>query len=269
MGRIVVAYSPLGQGLLADGLAASAPRPRGVRAANPLFRPGPRRRLAPSPAVLHEIAAAHGATPRPGRPGVGHPSPEHDRDPGRPDDRPARGERGRRGPRAGRRRARPPADAARRVRRGTPEPDPVGPRSSGRSTAPCPPRQAYAGGEPEPREGCRDDRRRPARSPAPRPAPRPTRWGPIEVPADHYWGAQTQRSLHHFAISRDTMPVPIIRAFGILKRAAAEVNADLGLLPGGQARPDRAGGRRGRSTARSPPSSRSASGRPARAPSRT
>jgi fumarate hydratase class II len=55
--------------------------------------------------------------------------------------------------------------------------------------------------------------------------------GPVRVPADHYWGAQTQRSLHHFAISRDTMPVPIIRAFGILKRAAAEVNADLGLLP--------------------------------------
>ena len=54
--------------------------------------------------------------------------------------------------------------------------------------------------------------------------------GPIEVPADHYWGAQTQRSLHHFAISHDTMPVPIIRSFGILKRAAAEVNADLGLL---------------------------------------
>jgi fumarate hydratase class II len=55
--------------------------------------------------------------------------------------------------------------------------------------------------------------------------------GPVEVPADHYWGAQTQRSLHHFAISRDTMPIPIIHAFGILKRAAAEVNADLGLLP--------------------------------------
>src|SRR5512140_135890 len=54
--------------------------------------------------------------------------------------------------------------------------------------------------------------------------------GPIDVPADHYWGAQTQRSLHHFAIGADTMPVPIIRSFGILKRAAAEVNADLGLL---------------------------------------
>jgi fumarate hydratase class II len=54
--------------------------------------------------------------------------------------------------------------------------------------------------------------------------------GPIEVPADHYWGAQTQRSLHYFAISRDEMPASIVRAFGILKRAAAEVNADLGLL---------------------------------------
>ena len=55
--------------------------------------------------------------------------------------------------------------------------------------------------------------------------------GPIEVPADHYWAAQTQRSLHYFAIGRDTMPRPIIRAFGLLKRAAADVNRDLGLLP--------------------------------------
>ena len=55
--------------------------------------------------------------------------------------------------------------------------------------------------------------------------------GPIEVPAEHYWGAQTQRSLHHFDISTDTMPAGIVRAFGVLKRAAAEVNADLGLLP--------------------------------------
>ena len=55
--------------------------------------------------------------------------------------------------------------------------------------------------------------------------------GAIEVPADHYWGAQTQRSLHHFAISSNRMPAGIVRAFGILKRAAAEVNADLGLLP--------------------------------------
>jgi fumarate hydratase class II len=54
--------------------------------------------------------------------------------------------------------------------------------------------------------------------------------GAIEVPADHYWAAQTQRSLHHFAIGRDTMPARIIRAFGLLKLAAANVNAELGLL---------------------------------------
>ncbi len=54
--------------------------------------------------------------------------------------------------------------------------------------------------------------------------------GPIEVPAGHYWGAQTQRSLHHFDISGDRMPTGIVRAFGILKRASAEVNTDLGSL---------------------------------------
>jgi len=55
--------------------------------------------------------------------------------------------------------------------------------------------------------------------------------GAIDVPADHYWGAQTQRSLKFFAVGRDTMPRPIVRAFGILKRAAADVNHELGLLP--------------------------------------
>jgi fumarate hydratase class II len=54
--------------------------------------------------------------------------------------------------------------------------------------------------------------------------------GAIEVPAEHYWGAQTERSLHHFAISSDTMPRQLIYAFAILKAAAAEVNAELGLL---------------------------------------
>ncbi len=63
MDRIVVAYSPLAQGLLTDGLAESAPRPRGVRRASSLFQPGARRRLAPLSALLHEIADAHGATP--------------------------------------------------------------------------------------------------------------------------------------------------------------------------------------------------------------
>jgi fumarate hydratase class II len=59
--------------------------------------------------------------------------------------------------------------------------------------------------------------------------------GTIEVPADRYWGAQTQRSLHYFAIGQDTMPREMIRAIGILKRAAASVNRDLGKLPEKQA----------------------------------
>ncbi len=54
--------------------------------------------------------------------------------------------------------------------------------------------------------------------------------GTIEVPASKYWGAQTQRSLHHFAIGHDTMPLPLIHAFGVLKKAAALTNRDLGLL---------------------------------------
>ncbi len=54
--------------------------------------------------------------------------------------------------------------------------------------------------------------------------------GPIEVPAEHYWGAQTERSLHHFAIGHETMPPALIRAFGVLKLASARVNRDLGML---------------------------------------
>lgn len=55
--------------------------------------------------------------------------------------------------------------------------------------------------------------------------------GAIDVPADHYWGAQTQRSLEHFAIGHDTMPRELIRAFGVLKHAAALANNELYLLP--------------------------------------
>ena len=55
-------------------------------------------------------------------------------------------------------------------------------------------------------------------------------FGPIEVPEDHLWGAQTQRSLHFFAISTEKMPAPLIDAMARLKRAAAKVNADLGEL---------------------------------------
>jgi len=54
--------------------------------------------------------------------------------------------------------------------------------------------------------------------------------GEIEVPADRYWGAQTQRSLHHFDIGTETMPKSLIRAFGVLKGASASVNRDLGKL---------------------------------------
>jgi fumarate hydratase class II len=55
--------------------------------------------------------------------------------------------------------------------------------------------------------------------------------GAIEVPDEVYWGAQTARSLIHFAIGRDTMAPELIGAFGLLKKAAALVNADLGKLP--------------------------------------
>jgi len=59
--------------------------------------------------------------------------------------------------------------------------------------------------------------------------------GTMEVPAGVYWGAQTARSLIHFPIGRDTMPLEFIRAFGILKKAAALVNEALGQLPAKQA----------------------------------
>lgn len=55
--------------------------------------------------------------------------------------------------------------------------------------------------------------------------------GEIEVAADKYWGAQTERSLFHFKIGHDKFPREIIRALGILKKSAAIVNAELGLLP--------------------------------------
>jgi fumarate hydratase class II len=60
--------------------------------------------------------------------------------------------------------------------------------------------------------------------------------GTIAVPTNVYWGAQTQRSLHHFNIGRDTMPPELIRAFAILKKAAALVNQDLGKLPADKAK---------------------------------
>ena len=81
----------------------------------------------------------------------------------------------------------------------------------------------------------------PAHRPAPaKPAPCPTKkpatrtetdsFGPIEVPADRYWGAQSERSLENFPIGWEKQPAPIVRALGLIKRAAAEVNMDLGKL---------------------------------------
>src|SRR3954465_15032731 len=60
--------------------------------------------------------------------------------------------------------------------------------------------------------------------------------GEIAVPSTVYWGAQTQRSLHHFDIGIDTMPPELIWAFGILKKAAALVNQDLGKLAADKAK---------------------------------
>ncbi|MCH4272905.1 class II fumarate hydratase [Kerstersia gyiorum] len=60
-------------------------------------------------------------------------------------------------------------------------------------------------------------------------------FGPIEVPAEHLWGAQTQRSLHFFSISTEKMPVALVEALARVKRAAAHVNAELKQIDAGQA----------------------------------
>ena len=60
--------------------------------------------------------------------------------------------------------------------------------------------------------------------------------GAIDVPADKLWGAQTQRSLEHFRISTEKMPVSLIHALALTKRAAAQVNQDLGLLAADKAK---------------------------------
>ena len=55
-------------------------------------------------------------------------------------------------------------------------------------------------------------------------------FGPIEVPAHRYWGAQTQRSIQNFRIGTERMPAPLVHALGLVKQAAALVNRDLGVL---------------------------------------
>lgn len=60
--------------------------------------------------------------------------------------------------------------------------------------------------------------------------------GSVQVPDEMYWGAQTQRSLAHFAIGEECMPLPLIHAYGLIKQAAAEVNARLGTLDADKAK---------------------------------
>jgi len=55
--------------------------------------------------------------------------------------------------------------------------------------------------------------------------------GQVQVPAEHYWGAQTQRSLIHFNIGHDKMPKEVYHAYGYVKKAAAIVNTQAGRLP--------------------------------------
>ena len=100
------------------------------------------------------------------------------------------------------------------------------------------------------------------RSPA-KPAAESDAFGPLEIPADKLWGAQTERSLHNFRIGTERMPIEIVRALGLIKRAAAEVNRDLGSLdaPARQAPSSRP--RRTSPTASSTSISRCWSGRPA------
>ena len=62
-------------------------------------------------------------------------------------------------------------------------------------------------------------------------------FGPIEVPADRYWGAQTQRSLQNFKIGGELMPRPVVHALGVVKRAAAIANVALGELDPELAKP--------------------------------
>ena len=55
-------------------------------------------------------------------------------------------------------------------------------------------------------------------------------FGPIDVPADRYWGAQTERSRQNFRIGHDRMPIEIVHALGLVKLASALTNRELGLI---------------------------------------
>src|ERR1700688_4204339 len=75
-----------------------------------------------------------------------------------------------------------------------------------------------------------------ASSPTPATRTETDSFGPIQVPADRYWGAQTERSRQNFRIGHDRMPIEIVHALGIVKLAAAETNRELGLIDQRRAR---------------------------------
>ena len=72
---------------------------------------------------------------------------------------------------------------------------------------------------------------KPSSHPGPKPRDERDAMGTVQVPGDAYYGAQTARSLAHFAIGGERMPLALIHAYGIIKRAAAETNEELGVLP--------------------------------------
>jgi fumarate hydratase class II len=61
-------------------------------------------------------------------------------------------------------------------------------------------------------------------------APRQTTFGPIEVPAERLWGAQTQRSIEHFRISGERVPLALVRALALVKKVVALVHVELGVM---------------------------------------
>ena len=94
-------------------------------------------------------------------------------------------------------------------------------------------------------------------------------FGPIEVPGDSYWGAQTERSIANFPFGeRERMPAEIVHALGYVKQAAARVNARIGGLDAEIAEAIQQAAAKWRA-ATSTGNSRWSSGRPVRAPSRT
>ena len=134
--------------------------------------------------------------------------------------------------------------AHQRRREPAPEAPPAPPSRQARRAGPQNRTRRRPATSPAPRScgstaSARSDGRRPSTKPRTRtrkPRTETDTFGPIEVPADRYWGAQTQRSLENFRIGTERMPRPLIRALGIVKRAAAEVNHALGLLDARRAR---------------------------------